>query len=526
MNKILFFLLLISPMGFAQNFTISDQHHYGTSSADNLVKTIKCQDGGFLLVAGSAGSGNDKTQASFGGNDIWVIRLNADKTIRWEKTFGGNQEDKPASIIELADENILILGLSNSGVSGNKTSGTFGANDFWVLKLNASGVKIWDKTFGSSSYDNALSILEISPLNYFIAGISGGGISGSKTVPCYGSADVWCIGIDSSGTEIWQKGYGGTGNDGVSIIPSATEAIHLQNGNALVLTASNSGVSGVKTTPNYGVTDTWILEIDPTDGQLVQQNNFGGDQIDYLYRALQIGNAIYLIGSSSSGVSGNKQSVLYGGTSAWLLKLDENLSILSDQTFGGTGNNGFQSAIAKTSNGFVACGTCISDSNPWVTRAINGTYDNWLMWFDDAGNYQGNYSFGSATGDDGVTDVIENSNGHYTISFWTNAAAASGDFTVTGFGSYDAYLLDLNTDLGLSDLSSDHFSIYPNPVINSFSIGGLNGSAHYEIADLQGQIVESGVYSGAIDAGKFSTGLYTIRIASGSQIAVKKWIKN
>ena len=526
MNRILLFFLLISSIGFGQNFTLTDQYHYGTTSLDDPIETIKCQDSGFLMIVKSNGGNQDKTQTSFGGSDIWVVRLNADKSIRWEKSFGGNLEDVPHSVVELSDGNILILGASPSGISGNKTSGNFGANDYWVLKLNASGAKIWDKSFGSSSYDNPISILEISPSNYFVSGISGGGVSGSKNSPSYGSSDVWCIGIDSSGTEIWQQAYGGTGNDGGIISPSTTGICPLQNGNVLLLTASNSPVSGVKTSPNYGVTDAWVLEIDPVDGQLIQQNGFGGTEIDYLYHALQIGNTIYLAGSSSSGVSGNKQSVLYGNHSAWLLKLDENLSILSDQCFGGIDRASFHKGLTKTSNGFVAYGVCGNDSNPWVTRIVNGDHDIWLMGFDDGGNYQWNYSFGSATGSDGITDVIENSNGYFTVSFSSNPAGANGDITANNYGSYDAYLVDLDTDLGLSDLSSDQFSIYPNPTDNLLSIKELTESVSYEIADMQGKIVESGKYGAAIDVQKFTAGMYTIRIVSGSQTSTQKWIKN
>lgn len=526
MNKMLFFFLLVASAGSAQNFTISDQHHYGTSVADNLVQTIKCQDGGYLMIASSNGNNHDKSQTSFGGNDIWVVRLNTDKTIRWEKTFGGNLEDLPHSIVELSDGNILILGASPSGVSGNKTSTNFGSNDFWVLKLDAAGNKIWDKSFGSSSYDNPIAILEISATSYFVSGISGGGVSGSKNSPSYGSSDVWCIGIDSSGTEIWQQAYGGTGTEGGVIVPSETGICHLQNGNVLVLTASNSGVSGVKTTPNYGMTDAWILEIDPVNGQLTQQKSFGGTEFDYLYRALQIGNTIYLAGHSTSGVSGNKQSVLYGESSAWLLKVDENLSILSDQCFGGTNGSSLHAGISKTTNGFVVYGACENDSNPWVTKPVNGTHDAWLMGFDDAGIYQWNYSFGSADGYDRVKDVIENSNGYFTIAFSTDAVLPSGDITIQSYGSYDLYLLELDTDLSISDLSDDRFSIYPNPVANSFLIKGLNESVQYEIMDSQGKVIESGDCQGTIDVNKLSAGLYTVRIVLGSQTVMKKWIKN
>ncbi|WP_294676871.1 T9SS type A sorting domain-containing protein [uncultured Fluviicola sp.] len=525
MKTLLLLFLLISSIGFTQNFTITDQHHYGTPGWDVPIKTIKCQDGGFLTIANSATSGNDKTQASFGGDDIWVIRLNADKTIRWEKTFGGDQDDASASVVELVNEDILILGQTNSGISGNKTSGNYGNSDFWLLKLDASGTKIWEKNFGSSDLDSPSSILVMSPTNYLITGCSSGGISGTKTVPGYGEFDIWCIGIDSSGNEVWQEAYGGDSYDGNGgLVKDA--AYKLQNGNVLLLSQSNSGVSGVKTSPNYGWEDNWLIEINPSNGQLIQQNNFGGSASDYLTGILQIGNDIYLAGGSRSDVSGNKQSVLHGTLSAWLLKLDENLSVISDQSFGGTTYSGFGGGIIRTNHGFIASGGCRNDSNPWATRPVHGVLDIWIVGFDNSGNYQWNYSFGSATGSDGITDVIETSNNHYTVSFVSNPLTNDGDLTVPNYGSYDLYLVDLDTDLGVSNLSADQFSIFPNPAINSISINGINESAKYEITDLHGKIIESGDYIGVIDVNKFNAGLYTIRIVSDSQTITKKWIKN
>jgi hypothetical protein len=520
MKFFLLFSLLISSIGFGQNFTISDQHHYGTSGYDDLQQTIKCQDGGFLSIASSYATDYDKTEG-FGGWDIWVVRLNADKTIRWEKTFGGSEDENPMSIVELTNGNILVSAVTWSGISGNKTSVNFGSNDIWILKLDALGTKIWEKEFGSSHGDGG-TIYEISPTNYLIFGASDGAVSGTKTVAGYGGLDTWCIGIDSSGAEIWQKAYGGSGADG----SNGKGFCKLQNGNVLILSTSDSGISGNKTSPNYGYMDGWLLEINPSNGQLIQQNSFGGYQQDYLFSVFQAGNAIYLTGSSRSGISGNKQSVLYGTTSAWLLKLDGNLSVLSDQSFGGTIACAFGSGFTKTNSGFIVLGLCRNDSNPWVTRAVNGANDIWLMGFDDAGNYQWNYSFGSATGIDEIGDLIENSNNYYTVSFMTNATSINGDMALSGYGSYDLFLVDLNTNLGFSDLSADQFSVYPNPVTNSFSVKGLSEPAHYEIADMQGHIIELGNYNGTIDAVKFNAGMYTIRIASGSQTVIKKWIKN
>lgn len=523
MNRILLFFLLISSVGFGQNFTSSVTGHYGTSSADNLSQTIKCQDGGFLMISSSNGTDLDKTGPNYGGYDIWVLRLNADKTIRWEKTYGGDQNEYPKSVVELENGTILLLGNSSSGVSGNKTSLSYGNTDLWLLKLSSDGNKIWEQSFGSSGIEASSTILEISDTRYHIVASSNGGISGTKTVPSYGLTDVWTIAIDSSGTELWQRSYGGNDFDGVS----EQNTIRLQNGNLLILVASQTGISGDKTTVSYGDGDAWVIEVNPANGQIIQQNSIGGLGYDVMYKVVQHEGYIYLAGISNSGFSGNKESPLFGNRVAWLLKLDSSLLVVSDQSFGGTNRCAF-SGIISTSNGLIAYGEAWNDNNPWVSGSIKGTKDSWMVGFDDAGNYQWNYLFGTFT--DGIinvlVDVFENSSSSFTFSFCSSSPGDDGDLNVLAYGFTDLYLVDLDSDLGLSDFSADPFSVYPNPVINAFSIKGLTESASYEIADMQGKIVESGNYNGFIDAQKFTTGMYTIRIVSGNQTIIKKWIKD
>lgn len=523
MKFFLFFCLLSASTCSAQNFIISDQHHYGTSGFDNLGQTIKCQDGGFLMISSSAANDHDKTQPSYGDDDIWVVRLNADKTIRWEKTFGGSLGDYPRCIVELTNGSILVAGESFSPISGNKTTINYGSNDYWLLKLNSSGDKIWEKSIGSSSSDSPSTVLEISPNNYVMIGSSMGGTTGAKTVPSYGGFDIWAVAIDSTGAQLWQKAYGGDNYDGTL----ERRSLKLQNNHALILSYSQSGISGNKNSVNYGMDDVWVMEIDPSNGQIIHQNSIGGTENDDMYEAIEKGGFIYLAGTSRSGVSGNKQSVLYGTFNAWILKLDQNLSVISDQSYGGTQGCSFTGGLTSTTTGFIACGSARNDNNPFVTGTVNGTHDAWLVGFDNAGVYQWNYKFGTANnGFDIVQDVFENNPYNYTFSFLTNSPGNSGDLIPVSYGSYDFFLIDLETDLFVDENALVGVSIYPNPVTSSFSIDGLNESAYYEIADLQGHIVESGNYSGIIDAEKFNAGMYTIRIVSGSQTLIRKWVKN
>jgi len=65
---------------------------------------------------------------------------------QWDRTFGGSGGDYLYSLQQTSDGGYILGGFSNSLVSGNKTSTNNGSNDFWIVKIDASGNKQWDKT--------------------------------------------------------------------------------------------------------------------------------------------------------------------------------------------------------------------------------------------------------------------------------------------------------------------------------------------------------------------------------------------
>ena len=80
-----------------------------------------------------------------------------DGELVWVKTFGGTNEDDAIDIVEADDGGYVVLGFTNS-TDGDITGKINPDQDYWLLKLNQGGDKIWDKTYGGSQNDQATSL--------------------------------------------------------------------------------------------------------------------------------------------------------------------------------------------------------------------------------------------------------------------------------------------------------------------------------------------------------------------------------
>ncbi len=139
------------------------------------------------------------------------------QTKLWDQTFGGNRTDNLQIIIQTADEGYLLGGSSLSDIGGDKSQISRGKEDYWVVKTDANGNKIWDKTFGGDE-DDVLTDLVITPDGYLLAGTSSSGISCDKTELSRGRLDYWVIKIDLAGNKLWDKRFGGDKDESLAAV--------------------------------------------------------------------------------------------------------------------------------------------------------------------------------------------------------------------------------------------------------------------------------------------------------------------
>ena len=76
-----------------------------------------------------------KTVASHGSYDYWVVKIGSTGLIEWQKSIGGNDDDYGRSLQQTLDGGFIIGGISISDISGDKSEPSFGAGDYWVVKL-------------------------------------------------------------------------------------------------------------------------------------------------------------------------------------------------------------------------------------------------------------------------------------------------------------------------------------------------------------------------------------------------------
>ncbi|MGV0757380.1 T9SS type A sorting domain-containing protein [Empedobacter brevis] len=181
------------------------QNSFGGDS-DDLLKTVTLSnDGGFLLVGSSASSlSGDKTEKAIGMTDIWVIKLDPTGAIQWQKTIGGLGNDEAVTVIRTADKGYLIGANSDSPQSVSKQQNGFGATDFWVIKLDDQGNIKWEKTIGGEREETLKTIIETKN-GYLIGGVSNSKITPIKSQDSHYINSVWLVELNKEGEIIREK---------------------------------------------------------------------------------------------------------------------------------------------------------------------------------------------------------------------------------------------------------------------------------------------------------------------------------
>ena len=173
MKYTLLFILLFAPCLVSAQPTIQWQKCYGGSGNDEPGGLIETLDGGYIM-AGQTHSIDGDVTFNHGNYDLWIVKFKADGSIQWQKTYGGSQDDGGGGILPTFDGGYIIAATTNSidgDLKGLRTDITQG--DIWVFKIDSLGVIQWQKTFGGSKEETAISIIPGGEGNYVVLGITG-----------------------------------------------------------------------------------------------------------------------------------------------------------------------------------------------------------------------------------------------------------------------------------------------------------------------------------------------------------------
>ena len=300
------------------------QNSFGGLATEYLYKIHQTSDGGYILGAYTvSGISGNKTEASKGAADYWMIKLDADGNKLWEKVIGGSAIDVFADLNITDDGGFIVGGTSNSSISGDKTENPIGEFDFWILKLDSVGNIEWQNTIGGSIDDELYFCKQTSDGGYFIGGYSNSPISGDKSEPTFGADleyyDYWVIKLKQNGDFYWENTIGGNKHE------VCYNGIELADGTLVIGGYSTSNISGDKTEPRFGgpdIPDIWIVALE-TAGDIIWQSVIGGIQYDRGNSFTPTPDGGFIISAeSSSGISGNKTMPSFGLSDAWIIKIN------------------------------------------------------------------------------------------------------------------------------------------------------------------------------------------------------------
>ncbi|HRH48395.1 MAG TPA: hypothetical protein PLP23_06580 [Panacibacter sp.] len=173
---------------------------FGGSGVDFLYSLQLTVDGGYVLGrASDSGIGGDKTEDSRGTSDYWVVKIDSNGVKQWDKRFGGSSIDNFNSLQQTSDHGYILGGYSYSGIGGDKTENNRGNVDYWVVKIDINGAKQWDKRYGGSDIDQLNALEQTTDGGYVLGGYSASNVSGDKSEGSRGSNDYWVLKIDTIG---------------------------------------------------------------------------------------------------------------------------------------------------------------------------------------------------------------------------------------------------------------------------------------------------------------------------------------
>ena len=336
---------------FDANNQLQWQKTYGGSDDDRGIDLIQTSDSGYAII-GKSKSNDLEVSENAGFDDFWVSKLDSSGAIIWEYSFGFAGSDTPYSIIQTNDDGYLLSGVldvsaSNGQGDRNSILSRHAGGDYWVIKLNASGVKQWSNYYGGSFTDTAYDAIQTEDDGYIIIGSSDSDdvdITNNR-----GSYDFWILKISANGTLVWEKSFGGSEIDEAHAISQATD------GNYLIVGDTRS--NDLDISQNNGAADLWIIKITP-EGTLLWEKTLGGSSFDVGRSISKTQDNGFLISGSSRSTNGSLTSNK-GQNDAWIVKINSSGNLEWQKTIGGSEVDFFYDAVELNDQTLIAVG----DSN-------------------------------------------------------------------------------------------------------------------------------------------------------------------
>ena len=361
-------MLLPSIVG-AQTF----QKTYGGATDDYAYAIQHTQDGNLVVAGRSLSYG-------VGQYDLYIIKMSPIGDTLWTHTYGNINYDEAFHIDTTSDGGLIVCG-QNSSYDW--------AGELFLMKLDAMGNVVWDKTYGGAIGE--------SDQGYAVRQTSDGGYVATGSTDSYGSgnADVYVVKTDGSGNLQWTRTIGGTSDD------VGRDVRQDSNGNYYLV--------GYTESYGEGFMDVFMIKLSSM-GLVSWTKVYGGGSYDFAYTLEQTTDGGFVIGATTNSYG-------QGDMEAMMIKTDVNGNIQWAKAYGQSGEDRAQVARQTSDGGYIMAGRTNSFGG--------GNYDSYLIKTDASGNLAWDISQGGNSWDQ-AWDVQQMPDGGYVVAGFTLSYGQGG----------------------------------------------------------------------------------------------------
>ncbi len=177
----------------------------GGKKEDIGVAISRAKDGNLIVI------GSTKSLKPNNGSDLYVAKLSLDGKVIWQKSFGGERDEFAGGIAGTSDGGVLAVGSTDSFSKK-------GYRDIYIVRLDKDGNEVSIKTIGGKLNDDAKSLTRTADGNFVMVG--------SREIEHSGDADFFIMKLNQKGEKIWARTLGQDENDVLlSVAPTPTGGI-------------------------------------------------------------------------------------------------------------------------------------------------------------------------------------------------------------------------------------------------------------------------------------------------------------
>jgi len=302
---------------------------YGGSGSEYAKLVQQTRDGGFI-IAGQTNSSQSRTTS-----DVWVLKLNIDGNIEWQKIYYANLDSILLSICQTNNGGYILSGYVHF----------YSQERLWVIELNSSGDIVSDKIRGISQDYFTSSIQQTADGGFILTGYFY-----SK------GEDVWILKLTQAWDTEWQRAYGGVYNERVGSIQQTNDGGYILAGSTLSFGA--------------GGEDIWVLKLSCT-GDIEWQRAYGGIEDDNAYSVQETSDGGFIIGSNTKSFDAGQNYFL-------ILKLTESGDVEWQKTYGAGLNENANAVNQSNDGGYIVAGS--------ISAFGTGSSDFWVLKLLQNGN--------------------------------------------------------------------------------------------------------------------------------------------